>query len=127
MSNNDLDSAKRTFDAMPNQAKREDGFNALRAQLRFVSLRAKSPPVESLVERLRARPNDCEAHHLLAINAVLAGEMESALEHLLDVLRVDLSYDEGAAREDMLAVFDLLPPGDRLSNRYRSKLGVLLN
>ena len=125
--NDDIDGANRVFDAIPKPGKNEDGYRRIQDQLRFALLRSMSPPLESLQERIRVDEYDCEAHHLLAAHAASTGDFEFALEHLLAVLRANLRYSDGVGRKDMLAIFDLLPKGDPLTTRYRSKLGALLN
>ena len=49
-----------------------------------------------------------------------------ALEALLDVLRKDRNFREGAAKEAMLAAFELLGNNDSLVQEYRRKLANVL-
>jgi putative thioredoxin len=54
------------------------------------------------------------------------GNLEAALDGLLDVLRQDKRYRDGEAREVMLAVFELLGDGDDLTQTYRRELALVL-
>ncbi|MEZ4518656.1 MAG: tetratricopeptide repeat protein [Chloroflexota bacterium] len=54
------------------------------------------------------------------------GNLEAALDGLLDVLRQDKRYRNGEAREVMLAIFELLGDGDDLTQAYRNELAMVL-
>ncbi len=54
------------------------------------------------------------------------GNLEAALDGLLDVLRQDKRYRKGEAREVMLAIFELLGDGDDLTQTYRNELAMVL-
>lgn len=54
------------------------------------------------------------------------GNMEAALDGLLEVLRQDKRYRDGEARRVILAVFELLGDGDELTQTYRRELAMVL-
>ena len=70
------------------------------------------PPLEALYNR--------------SAMLVRRGNLEAALDGLLDVLRQDKRYRNGEARDVMLAVFELLGDGDDLTQTYRSELARVL-
>ncbi|MBL8092592.1 MAG: tetratricopeptide repeat protein [Anaerolineales bacterium] len=54
------------------------------------------------------------------------GQWEACLDGLLDVLRSNKRFRDGAARKMMLSVFSLLGEGDPLTQRYRAELASVL-
>jgi putative thioredoxin len=80
----------------------------------------------TLRQRVAADPADLEAR--LALGRLLAarGQYDEALAELLDVVRRDPRFDDGAARKTMVDVFDILGPQDPRTDRYRSELAKAL-
>ncbi len=62
-----------------------------------------------------------QAAHLLQ-----RGNIEAALDGLLDVIREDKRYRKGEPKEVMLALFDLLGEDDPLTEGYRRELAAAL-
>jgi putative thioredoxin len=54
------------------------------------------------------------------------GNLEAAIDGLLDVLRQDKKYRNGEARNIILAIFELLGDGDDLTQVYRRELAMVL-
>ncbi len=54
------------------------------------------------------------------------GNFAAAMDGLLEVLRQDKNYDDGRAKEVMLAVFELLGEADSLTQTYRRELASVL-
>jgi putative thioredoxin len=95
--------------------------------------------LEKLLTVLRSRvfltdaavPGDAEPHELSvrlsgAAQAALTGQFERALADLLEIVRTQRKFQDDAGRKAMLAVFDLMPPGEPLLATYRQKLSNLL-
>jgi len=75
---------------------------------------------------LERDPRDPAAN--LAVGRALAasGDYAAALAHLLVVVERDKTFEHGAARTDMLAIFDLLGVDAPLTMAYRRKLASAL-
>lgn len=54
------------------------------------------------------------------------GNLEAALDGLLDVLRQDKRYRKGEVKDVMLAIFELLGSEDELTQTYRNELALVL-
>ncbi len=61
-----------------------------------------------------------------ALHLVLRGNLEAAMDGLLDVLRQDKRYRNGAARKALLALFELLGEENPTTRQYRSELASVL-
>jgi putative thioredoxin len=67
-----------------------------------------------------------DAQYLQAGRLVSRGNVEAAMDGLLDVLRADKSYRRGQARLAMLGLFILLGDDDPLIRSYRDELASIL-
>lgn len=77
--------------------------------------------------RIAAAPEDCAAR--LELANLLAGrhEYRESMDELLEIVRRDKNFREGAARRQMLAIFDLAAAADpELVSEYRRKLASAL-
>ena len=55
-----------------------------------------------------------------------AGDYEGAIEHLLEIVRRDRDWNDGAARQPLLTVFEALGPTHPLTAASRRKLSSIL-
>lgn len=67
-----------------------------------------------------------EAQYLRAAHLLQQGNLQAAMDGLLDVLRQDKRYRKGEAKDVLLALFELLGDGDPLTRTYRSELASVL-
>ena len=79
-----------------------------------------------LQAKLEADPTDVESHY--ALGSLYAGEQnfQPAMDHFLEVVRRNRSYNDDGARKALLAIFTILGEGEPLVKSYRQKLANLL-
>jgi putative thioredoxin len=96
----------------------------LAAELRMRT--ADGADFAALQARVAEQPGDLGAR--LALGRALAAERRygDALGELLEVVRRDRGFEDGAARKAMLDVFEVLGGDDPLVDRYRSELAKVL-
>lgn len=94
-----------------------------------VALARESEPGES-VQSLRtaheADPADSATRYRLAIASALTGDVQGGMDHLLHLVQHDPGHADGAPREKLLALFDVLGD-DPLVGQYRRRLFALLH
>ncbi len=98
----------------------------LRAHAGFLRLAREAPPRAALERRLATDPNDCAARLQLSALLVTEDNYENAMEQLVEILRCDPNFADGAAREGLLALFALLGEEDERVRRMREKAAPLL-
>jgi len=112
---------------LPRDQRDSDEVKELRAQIRLAITVQGSPKPNELEQKIKVNPNDLESRHLLSAWQALAGDYESALQQLLEIMRKDRNWNEEAGRKGMLAILDLLPSEDELAGRYRRQMFNLLH
>jgi len=121
-----LDEAEAVLDALPAETCLEEPVRVLRGRLRFARLAADAPPATALERALAHDPGDLRARWLLAARHVMRGEFEPAMEHLLEIMRRDRSFEDDGARRGLLDVFGILGDDPRVG-RYRGRMASLLH
>jgi len=99
---------------------------AARAQLDLARQAAKAGPVAELRARVEADPADHQARFDLAVALNAAGKADEAIDQLLELFRRDREWNEGAARAQLLKIFDALKPQDPLVLKGRRRLSSMI-
>jgi len=113
------------IDALPANLSTDDRAVRARARLEFASALQHAPAAEVLDARIAANGDDLQARHLRGVQLLLSGEDAAALEHFLDMLRRDRTYDEGRPRKLLIDAFKVIKDED-LVGQYRRRMASLL-
>ena len=96
-----------------------DPDSADEALTRVPATVATAAPVE-------ADPADQQARLDYATALHAAGQVEQAIDQLLDAFRRDRDWNEGAAKAQLLTIFDALTPTDPVAQKGRRRLSSLI-
>ncbi|GAA5525750.1 chaperedoxin [Microbulbifer aestuariivivens] len=107
-------------------ADQDADYQQLMSQLELKQQAAESPEIKALEQALASNPEDRDSAYKLAVQYSQNHRHEEALELLLDILRGDLNYADGAAKQAYLDVVKSLGGGDPLAAKYQRKLMTLL-
>lgn len=111
--------------ASPEIAKTKE-WEGAKAQIELLHQAAKAGPVAELRAKVAADPNDLQARFDLAQALHAGGEVEAAVDELLDLFRKDREWNEGAAKAQLFTIFDALKPQDPIALKGRRKLSSIL-
>ena len=117
--------AEAALAAVPGDSK-EAGVAQARAAL---ALAKDTGPVGDLAPfqaRLAADPDDHEARFELANGLLAAGDRDGAADELLDLVRRDREWNDGAAKARLLKLFEATGLGDAWTVATRRRLSTLL-
>ena len=119
----DLEGAAEVVAMAPADAKDPD-LDAARAALAL----AESAPSETAAfeKRLAADPDDHEARLELAKALAGAGRLQDAADHLLTIIARDRTWNDEAARKQLLTVFEAAGPTSEVAKQGRRKLSTIL-
>ncbi len=110
--------------AMAPAGARNADLESVRAAL-ILAAAAPSDTLES-EQRLAADPNDHEARFDLAKALAGKGKLQEAAEHLLTILTLDRDWREGAARAELLTVFEAAGPASDVAKQGRRRMASIL-
>ena len=79
-----------------------------------------------LQAKVDANPKDLQARLELALCLYAAKQNEQAIDELLETVRQNKDWNEGAARENLIKIFDALGPTHELTTTGRRKLSSIL-
>jgi len=101
-------------------------YEQLKAQIELAREAGKSPEIEALEAQLASDESNHEVRVKLAVQLTTQGQYREALEHLLQVLRVDRDWNNGEAKRLYLDAIATIGKGDPLAAEYQRKLFSLL-
>ena len=87
---------------------------------------AKAGPVEELTARVQADPSDHQARFDLATALHASGQVQEAVDQLLEIFRRDREWNDGAAKAQLITIFDSLKPTDPIGQKGRRRLSSLI-
>jgi putative thioredoxin len=121
-----LDQAEGLLSAAPEKIARSQEVETARAQLDLARQAANAGPLDQLQAKVAADPADMQARFDLALAQHAAGQVEAAIDTLLDIMRRDRDWNEGAAKAQLLTIFEALKPNDPVVLKGRRKLASIL-
>ena len=122
----DLDKAQALLDAVPAKIATAKEVEALRAQLELARQAANAGPEVELRAAVAADPQNHQARFDLAVALNAAGKVEEAVDALLELFRLDREWNEGAAKAQLLTIFDALKPTDPIVLKGRRRLSSMI-
>jgi putative thioredoxin len=121
----DIERATEVAEMAPPGAKNAD-LESVRAAL---ALALAAPPAAETSEaerRLTADPADHEARLEIAKALAGKGQLQAAADHLLELLAQDRDWNEGAAKAELLKVFEAAGPTSDVARLGRKKMASIL-
>jgi putative thioredoxin len=122
----DVDRAKATLDGCPAPKAHEAPIVAARAALDLAAAAAEAGETVELRAKLAADPGDHQARFDLATALLAAKDPEGAIDELLELFRRDREWNEGAAKAQLVKIFDSLGPKDPLVAKGRRRLSSMI-
>jgi len=101
-------------------------FPASKEYTRAELLRAYADALVGLEKDSLPAETDLDAAFANSVRLAKRGNIPAALDGLLDILRQDKRYRNGAAKQLVLGLLELLGPDDAQTRAYRSELAMIL-
>jgi putative thioredoxin len=123
----ELSQARDLFGRLPETVRQSGMGKAVGGHLLFCELAARTEGIAALTARLAADAEDHAARFDLAVCEVARHEYPTAMEHLFQILEWQPDFRDGAAREMIVTLANMLSPNmPELANEYRQRLANLL-
>ncbi|MEM1073809.1 MAG: thioredoxin [Pseudomonadota bacterium] len=122
----ELDQAEAILNGAPAEISETPEIEAAFAQLELARQAADAGPVGELKAAVEASPEDHAARFELAQALHADGDVEGAVEQLLELFRRDREWNDGAAKTQLFTIFDALKPNDPVMLNGRRKLSSMI-
>ncbi len=125
----DLDDAQAMLDGLEGNLATDPAVQSARAALELAAQSADAGDVGEMADfraRIEANAKDHEARMELSKALLAVGSREEAVEELLESIRLDRDWNEGAARKQLLTLFEAFGQMDELTVSARRRLSSIL-
>jgi putative thioredoxin len=123
----DFKAAREMFDATPPEMAKNKIFVSVRAALELAEQVGQDiGQVTELESKLTQNPADHQARFDLALTAYAAGDREKAVDCLLEIVKRARTWNEDAARKQLVKFFEAFGATDPLTISSRKRLSSIL-
>lgn len=122
----EVDKAEGLLSTAPEAIFDDPALEAARAQVELAQQAAKAGPLAELTAAVDSNPDDHQARFDLALAQHAGGEVDAAIDTLLELFRRDREWNDGAAKTQLFTIFDALKPEDPSVLRGRRKLSSMI-
>ncbi|WP_204112764.1 tetratricopeptide repeat protein [Shimia biformata] len=121
-----LDQAEAVLNGVPAEISAAPEVEAAFAQLELARQAQNAGPVADLRAKVEANPDDHQARLDLAQALHAAGDVQAAVDELLDLFRRDREWNDGAAKAQLFTIFEALKPNDPIVLNGRRRLSSMI-
>jgi putative thioredoxin len=122
----DFDQARAILAMIPPEKQADAAVAGVKAAIELAAGEKGAGDAAALAAKVERNPADLAARYDLAGALVGAGDMERAVDELLEIIGRNRDWNEGAARKKLLTIFDALGPAHALTASGRRRLSSLL-
>ncbi|MGV6811482.1 MAG: thioredoxin [Brevirhabdus sp.] len=121
-----MDEVQTLIDNAPEALTSSPEVEAAKAALDLAAQAADAGPAAELKATVEANPDDHQARFDLATALYADGQVEEAIDELLEIFRRDREWNDGAAKTQLFTIFDALKPEDPVVLNGRRKLSSMI-
>ncbi len=122
----ELEQARTTLTLVPKGKEADPAITGARAALELAEQAAAVGDLSGLMRKVEADPKDHQSRFDLALGLAAAGRREDAIEHLLEIVRRDRTWNEDGARKQLVVFFEAWGPMDEATILGRRRLSSIL-
>jgi putative thioredoxin len=122
----DFDQARALLDMIPEEKRKDAAVKSVSAAIDLATNENGAGDAAKLARRVGADPQDLHARFDLAGAYIADGDMEKALDELLEIIERNRAWNEEAARKKLLTMFDALGGAHPLTIKGRRRLSSIL-
>ncbi len=122
-----IDKAREIVDQIGEDLRDDDDIRAVIAALELAEAGSSAAgEMDNLRARLDSDPDDLQTRFDLAVALYGGGDAEAAIDELVEVIRRNREWNDDAARQQLLKIFEALGPTDPVTVSGRRKLSSIL-
>ena len=122
----DLDQAEAILNGMPLEISQKPEVESVHAQIKLAKQALDAGPINDLVQLVEKNPDDHDARFKLAQALHGSGQVEEAVEQLLELFKRDKEWNDEAAKAQLFVIFEALEPNNPIVLNGRRKLSSLI-
>jgi putative thioredoxin len=122
----DADEARQILTHVPPEKANDPDIQSVHAALELAAKAGDAGDSDEIGAKVRANPNDLDARFELAEALSARGDLEGASDQLLAIIEANREWNEGAARAQLLKVFEAAGPTSEITKQGRRKLSAIL-
>jgi len=126
LSQGDVEQAQEILAHAPPDKANDPNIASVRASLDLAASAGDAGDTTDLARKVDANPGDHQARYELAEALSARGDLEAASDHLLEIIAKNRDWNEGAARTQLLKIFDAAGPAADVTKQGRRKLSAIL-
>jgi len=122
----EIDQAEGLLNSVPDAIAKAPEIEAARAQIELARQAENAGPVAELRAAVEVDPENHQARFDLAQALYAAGDVQAAVDELLDLFLRDRDWNDGAAKTQLFTIFDALKPTDPIALSGRRRLSSMI-
>ncbi|MGD1925716.1 MAG: tetratricopeptide repeat protein [Paracoccaceae bacterium] len=122
----DIERARTMLEQVPASITEDPAIAAARGAVELATQAEDAGETADLRAAIDADPNNHRARFDLSVALAASGDNENAIEELLELFRRDREWNDSAAKEQLMTLFDTLGPKDPLALKGRRRLSSMI-
>jgi putative thioredoxin len=121
-----FDDALSKLNSIPKEIEKEPIFKELNSEIELLNKVSKIRSFGNIQSDLEKNPNSLELKFELALSQIANEEYEDSIENLLNIFKIDKSWENGKAKDQLILLFDTLGNKNELVLKARRKLSSII-
>lgn len=122
----EIDKVEHLIENIPTELQGSKNIESIKMTINLLAQSKGLASVEELTSLVKKNPKDKQAKLDLALVLIKESRISDAIDHLLELFRLDRDWNEGAAKSNLLIVFDTMKPDNPLVLKARRRLSSLI-
>ena len=122
----EIDKVEHLIENIPTELQGSKDIESIKMTLNLLAQSKGLASVEELTSLVKKNPEDKQAKLDLALVLIKESRISDAIDHLLELFRIDRDWNEEAAKSNLLIVFDTMKPDNPLVLKARRRLSSLI-
>ena len=121
-----MDQAEATLNGLPLEISQSPEIEPVHAQIELAKQARDAGPINELALLVENTPDDHSSRFKFAQALHAAGQVEGAVDQLLELFKRDREWNDGAAKSQLFTIFEALEPNNIIVLNGRRKLSSLI-
>mgnify|MGYP001310331601 CR=1 FL=1 len=121
-----FDDASKKLNSIPKEIEKEPIFKELNSEIELLNKVSEIRSFVNIQSDLEKNPNSLDLKFELALSQIANEEYEDSIENLLNIFKIDKSWENGKAKDQLILLFDTLGNKNELVLKARRKLSSII-